>query len=116
MSVLAARSLTEVLVSLGTNVFFTVLIWGFLLGLLLSWLQGSFRLLNFLQLWFFQKKKRARLKLEGSETDWIIWSGVSFLIFASIMKLELDWITCTAGLSIIFFLIKPLIKPLIEPK
>jgi len=56
------------------------------------------------------------LKLEGTETDWIIWSGGSFLIFASIMKLELDWITCTAGLSIIFFLIKPLIKPLIEPK
>jgi hypothetical protein len=50
------------------------------------------------------------LKLEGSETDWMIWSGGSFLIFASIVKLELDWITCTVGIFIIHSLIKLLIK------
>ena len=112
MSVLAARSLTEVLVSLTTNIFFTVLIWGFLLGLLLLWLQGSFRLLSFLQLFFSQKNKRASFKgLEGNETDWMIWAGGTFTIFVSIMKLELDWIGWTAGILLIFFLIKPLIKP-----
>jgi hypothetical protein len=110
MSILAARSLPEVLVSLGTHTFLAVLIWGFIIGVLLIWLQGSFRLLNFLQLWFFQNKKKASLKLEGSETDWMIWSGGSFLIFASIVKLELDWITCTVGIFIIHSLIKLLIK------
>ena len=111
MSVLAVRSLTEVLVSLGTNIFFTVLIWVFLLGLLLLWLQGSFRLLEFLHLWFFQKKNRASLKLEGNQADWMIWASGTFAIFESIMKLEWDWIGWTAGILLIFFLIKPLIKP-----
>lgn len=108
MSILAARSLPEVLVSLGTNIF-TLLIWGFLLGLLIIWLRGSFRLLNFLQHCFFQKK-RASVKIEGSETDWMIWSAGSFFIFASIVKLEWNWITYTVGIFIIHFLIKLLIK------
>lgn len=57
MSFLADRSLFEVLVSLGTNIFIVVLTWGFLFFVLVEWLKGSFRLLNFLQIWFFQKKR-----------------------------------------------------------
>lgn len=57
MSFLAARSLFEVLVSLGTNIFIVVLTLGFLFFVLVEWLKGSFRLLNFLQIWFFQKKE-----------------------------------------------------------
>lgn len=57
MSFLAARSLFEVLVSLGTNIFIVVLTLGFLFFVLVEWLKGSFRLLNFLQIWFFQKKR-----------------------------------------------------------
>ena len=79
MSVLAVRSLTEVLVSLGTNIFIVVLAWGFLFFLLVEWLKGSFRLLNFLQIWFFQKKKRASLKMEGKDPEltWLVWVAVT---------------------------------------
>ena len=79
MSVLAVRSLFEVLVSLGTNIFIVVLAWGFLIFLLVEWLKGSFRLLNFLQIWFFQKKKRASLKMEGKDhgLTWLVWVAVT---------------------------------------
>ena len=79
MSVLAVRSLFEVLVSLGTNIFIVVLAWGFLIFLLVEWLKGSFRLLNFLQIWFFQKKKRASLKMEGEDhgLTWLVWVAVT---------------------------------------
>lgn len=79
MSVLAVRSLFEVLVSLGTNIFIVVLAWGLLIFLLVEWLKGSFRLLNFLQIWFFQKKKRASLKMEGKDhgLTWLVWVAVT---------------------------------------
>ena len=79
MSVLAVRSLFEVLVSLGTNIFIVVLAWGLLIFLLVEWLKGSFRLLNFLQIWFFQKKKRASLKMEGEDhgLTWLVWVAVT---------------------------------------
>ena len=74
MSFLAARSLPEVLVSLGTNIFVLVLTWVLLFGLLVHWIIGTGRLLKFLQLWFFQKKKRSSLKMEGNYTEWLIWA------------------------------------------
>ena len=112
MSFLAARSLTEVLVSLTTNIFLTVLIWGAILGFLLIWLKCSFRLLNFLWLRFFQKSKRVSLKLEGDDFDWVLWSVGTFIILIVTMNLELDnWAINALGIFVIHSLIKPLIKP-----
>ena len=81
MSVLAVRSLFEVLVSLGTNIFIVVLTWVLILGVLAHWIRGTGRLLKFLQLWFFQKKKRASLKMEGDDTEWWVWAlGTGLII------------------------------------
>jgi hypothetical protein len=80
MSFLAVRSLFEVLVSLGTNIVILVLPWILLLGLLFHWLTGSSRLLKFLHLWFFQKKKRASLKLEGEGSEWSLWALGTVLV------------------------------------
>ena len=79
MSVLAVRSLTEVLVSLGTNIVIVVLTWVLFLGLLFGWITGTGRLLKFLQIWFFQKKKRASLKMEGKDpgVTWLVWVVVT---------------------------------------
>ena len=80
MSVLAVRSLTEVLVSLGTNIVIVVLTWVLFLGLLFGWITGTGRLLKFLQIWYFQKKKRASLKMEGKDTEWWVWALGTVLI------------------------------------
>jgi hypothetical protein len=80
MSFLADRSLTEVLASLATNIVILVLPWLLLLGLLIYWLIGNGRLLKFLRLWFFEKKKRASLKMEGDDFEWSLWALGTFVL------------------------------------
>ena len=36
---------------------------------------------GWIMLWFFQKKKRASLKMEGDETEWLLWAlGTGLII------------------------------------
>lgn len=110
MTILAVRSLTEVLVSLATNTFLAVLIYGIILHFLLTWIVCSFRLLKLLLLWFFSKKGDD-LKLKGDETLWMIWSVVTFQIACVLMKLELDYLEEFLAMGITTFIFISLIKP-----
>lgn len=49
--------------------------------------------------------------MEGSDNDWILWSGGMFLILTVTLNLELDnWVINALGIFVIHSIIKPLIK------